>query len=111
MVELIYLAAAIPFFIIVAAVAVLATVRYAIAGDRLLVFILGVPIRKIPIPEITSVTYVPPGESGGWRLFHHGGTVIVQAGAGRTYALTPRDAEELAEDIKAAVMRVSGRAA
>ncbi len=108
MVELIYLAAAIPFVIIVAVVLILATVRYAISSTHLVVSILGFTVRKIPLSEIKSVTYQPPDEGAGWRLFHHGGTVIVQAN-GKTYALSPRDAEGLADDLNAAVSKVLGR--
>ena len=111
MVELIYLAAAIPFVIIVAVVVVLATVRYSISSTHLVVYILGFTIRKIAISEIRSVAYLPPEEGAGWKLFHHGGTVIVQAGVGegRTFALSPRDAEGLAADLTAAVARQARR--
>ncbi len=108
MVELIYLAAAIPFVIIVAVVLILATVRYAISSTHLVVSILGFTVRKISLSEIKSVTYQAPDEGAGWRLFHHGGTVMVEAN-GKTYALSPRDAEGLAEDLTAAVARQAGR--
>ncbi len=108
MVELIYLAAAIPFVIIVAVVLILATVRYAISSTHLVVSILGFTVRKIALSDIKSVSYQPPDEHGGWRLFHHGGTVMVQAN-GQTYALSPRDAEGLAADLNAAVARQAGR--
>ena len=109
--SLIYLAAAIPFVIIVAGVAALATVRYTIHGERLMTTILGIPVIKIPLSHIESIEYMPQESVKRFSLFHHEGVVVVRLTGDRekALALSPRDPESFSLDLKEQVLRLTGR--
>jgi len=104
--NLVILAAAIPFALIVIAVAVMATVKYYITDTHVQVSILGFVIRKIPVSGIRSVEYIPPEPGKGWTLLHQSGVVVIGIAGGRSLAMSPSDAEGFAEDLKD---RLSGR--
>lgn len=107
--HLIYLAAAIPFFIIVAVVVVFATVRYSITGQSVLLSILGIGIWKIPLSDIEAVEYFTADSRKNWGLLHRGGTVVVTTKTGKTFAIMPGDAEAFYGDLKDAVLSATGR--
>ena len=108
--SLIVAAAAVPFVLLVAAVIVLASVRYTVGAGVLRVSVFGVLVRRIPLTDINSVEYVPPEKAGRWNPLHHGGSVILSVGrkTPRTFILSPRDAEGLARDLEEMVKPFSG---
>ena len=110
LVNLVMLAAAIPFALVVIAVAVLATVRYGISEDRVSVSMLGLKVREIPIRDIVSVACLPPAPGRPRGILRQGGMVEIGLSGGRSAVISPRDAEGFAEALKEAVSRVSGRA-
>ena len=63
--NLVILAAAIPFAIIVVVFILLGTVRYGVTETHLRVKVLWLTVRKIPLSEIVSVEFVPhePGKA------------------------------------------------
>ncbi len=101
--NLVILAAAIPFVIVVLVVAVLATVSYTITRTHVRVAILGVTLRNIPLAEIVSVEYLPPAPGRGWSVLHQGGLVVIGLAGGGQAALSPKDAEGFAADLKSRV--------
>ena len=107
--SLVILAAAIPFAIIVVVLTVLATVRYGVTDAHLQVQVLWLTIRKIPLSDVESVEFVPAEPGKSWGLMRHGGMVVVQAGAGRTVAISPRDPEEFSRGLKEVIFRLTGR--
>jgi hypothetical protein len=107
--DLVILAAAIPFVIIVLVVAVLATVSYTITKSRVRVAILGLTLRNIPLSDITSVEYLPPVPGKGMSLLHQGGAVVLNLASGKSSVITPRDAEGFAEDLQDAVYKIAGK--
>lgn len=107
--SLIYLAAAIPFIIVVVVVVVFATVRYSITTQFVLLSILGIGIWKIPLADIEALEYFTADSRKGWGLLHRGGTVVVMTRQGKTFAVMPKDAESFYNDLKDEIFRSTGR--
>lgn len=91
---LVYAAAAIPFFVVLAGVSALATVRYSLTDTHLRVTLLGLTMRNIAYTDITSVEFFPPDEETNRRsLFKGSGVIVIRLHDGHTVAISPRYAE------------------
>jgi hypothetical protein len=107
--NLVLLAAAIPFAIVVVVFTVLVTVRYDITDKELRVSILGFAMKRVPLNCIAAVEFVPALEKRTLGLFQHDGTVVVHAEGGVSVYISPKGAQSFSQDLKNRVFTLTGR--